>query len=84
MQPPWAPGLQLPLLGHALSYKASPPDFLSRAREACGPVFRINLAGMVTTVVSDVASMKAVATAPEKLLSARDAVRNVAFRLVRK
>ena len=27
-RPPWAPGVQLPFLGHALSYKADPPTFL--------------------------------------------------------
>jgi len=27
-RPPWAPGWRLPLLGHALSYKADPPGFL--------------------------------------------------------
>jgi len=26
--PPWAPGLRLPFLGHALAYKADPPGFL--------------------------------------------------------
>ena len=51
--PPWAPGTRLPLLGHALAYKRDPPGFLRRARAAVGPVFKINLAGLVTTIVSD-------------------------------
>jgi len=31
-RPPWAPGVQLPFLGHALSYKKDPPNFLRYCR----------------------------------------------------
>ena len=49
--PPYAPGLRLPLLGHALSYKADPPGFLQRARAEVGPIFTLDLAGLRTTVI---------------------------------
>ena len=78
--PPYAPGLRLPLLGHALSYKADPPGFLQRARAEVGPIFTLDLAGLRTTVVSDAPSMRAVATAPERVLSAREAVSDFGFR----
>ena len=78
--PPYAPGLRLPLLGHALSYKADPPGFLQRARAEVGPIFTLDLAGLRTTIVSDAPSMRAVATAPERVLSAREAVSDFGFR----
>ena len=55
-----APGA-IPLLGHALAYKSDPPGFLRQARQACGPVFTLNLAGLRTTVVSEREAMRAVA-----------------------
>ena len=64
----------LPLLGHALAYKANPTGFLMRARDAVGPTFSIDLAGLVTTIVSDPATMRKVANEPESMLSARAAV----------
>ena len=80
-RPPWAPGLRLPLLGHALAYKANPTGFLMRARDAVGPTFSIDLAGLVTTIVSDPATMRKVANEPESMLSARAAVSDFGFGL---
>lgn len=78
--PPWAPQTRLPFLGHALAYKANPPAFLRHARSVAGPVFRVNLAGLVTTIVSDEENMKLVATAPKSVLSSRDAIADFGFR----
>ena len=77
--PPWAPGLRLPLLGHALSYKANPPGFLRAARDAAGPIFRMDLAGLRTTIVASAEAMKQVATEREAVLSARAAVSDFGF-----
>jgi hypothetical protein len=49
-RPPLAPN-SLPFIGHALAYKRDPAAFLTRACEAVGPVFRINLAGRCFVVV---------------------------------
>ena len=78
-RPPIAPRC-LPLIGHALAYKRDPAAFLTRAGEACGPVFRINLAGRWFVVVgSDRATMRQVACASEDVLSARAAVLDIGF-----
>lgn len=70
----------VPLLGHALRYKASAPAFLSEQCARVGPVFRINLAGKRMVVVgADRAALAQVATAPEAVLSARRAVQAVGF-----
>jgi cytochrome P450 len=70
----------LPLIGHALAYKRDPAAFLTRACDACGPVFRINLAGRHFVVVgSDRETMRQVACAGEDVLSARAAVLDIGF-----
>ena len=69
----------IPLLGNALEYKKSPPGFLIEAARKYGSVFRINLAGMETTVVTSRNTMKQFAQAPESVLSAREAVSDFGF-----
>ena len=49
---PTAPG-NLPILGHALSYKKNPAAFLRKAVDTCGPIFRLNLAGRRFVAVTD-------------------------------
>lgn len=67
----------VPILGHALAYKDDPATFLSSQTL---PVFRINLAGREMIVVGrDVRAMKQVATLPESVLSARQAVADIGF-----
>ena len=78
-RPPWASGA-LPLLGHALAYKADPADFLATQCRTVGNIFRINLAGKIMIVIGpDRAVTKRVASASESVLSARQAVLAIGF-----
>ena len=78
-RPPWATGA-VPLLGHALAYKADPADFLATQCRTVGNIFRINLAGKIMTVIGpDRAVTKRVASASESVLSARQAVLAIGF-----
>jgi len=76
---PPVPFYAFPFLGHAIQYKRDPPRFLERCREACGPVFTIDLAGLVVTLVTDEASMKCVATGTRETVSASAAVADFGF-----
>ncbi|KAL1522919.1 hypothetical protein AB1Y20_017884 [Prymnesium parvum] len=68
----------LPLLGHALSYHASPTAFLLSQRSRIGPIFKLNLAGRrVVVVCGGREAAKKVATAAERVLSARRAMEAV-------
>jgi sterol 14alpha-demethylase len=76
---PTVPGA-VPILGHALAYKKNPPQFLSSAFENYGNVIRINLAGKQMVVFGrDCPELRQVASAPERTVSARDAVQEVGF-----
>lgn len=76
---PWAPGA-VPLLGHALSYKADPGGFLRASCTAVGSsIFRINLAGQVMVVVTDRVTAAIVARQPDAILSLRQAVEDYGF-----
>ena len=75
---PWAPG-QIPILGHALSYRRDPSQFLLRTCQTVGPIFRLNLAGKHMIVVSGKKAQAHVAKAPERILSARQAVADLGF-----
>ena len=76
---PTVPGA-VPLLGHALAYKKNPPQFLADAFDKYGPIIRINLAGKNMVVFGrDCPDLRQVMSAPEKLVSARDAVQEVGF-----
>lgn len=67
----------IPFLGHALAYKQDPASFLCSQHY---PIFQINLVGRRMIVVSsDERAMKQVATLPERILSARQAVADVGF-----
>ena len=71
----------LPVLGHALEYKADAPRFLLDQCARVGSVFRINLAGKRMVIVG--AGREAIAAttnAAETVLSARDAVLAIGFR----
>eukprot|EP00040_Diaphanoeca_grandis_P005021 m.31018 g.31018 ORF g.31018 m.31018 type:complete len:516 (+) comp16384_c0_seq1:67-1614(+) len=76
--PPSAPN-PLPFLGHALSYKKDPPGYLESQTKALGGVFKLNLAGLHITIVSDAAACKAFATAPSQVLSLKHAVADFGF-----
>lgn len=75
---PWAPG-SIPLLGHALKYKKDPGKFLRESSDSVGDIFKINLAGKRMIVASGVRKQRMVATAPESILSARQAVADIGF-----
>lgn len=69
-----------PLVGHALAYKRDPRAFLSEQCSKVGPVFKVNLAGKRMVIIGDCrAAVDQVANAPERLMSARDAVAAVGF-----
>lgn len=69
----------VPIFGNALEYKKGPAKFLIATAAKCGPVFRLNLAGMHTTVVCSAETMKQFAFAPTSVLSAKAAVADLGF-----
>jgi len=69
----------LPLLGNALDYKKAPHMFMFNATKRYGAIFRINLAGLKTTIVTTESGMKQLALAPEAVLSSRQAVSDFGF-----
>eukprot|EP00980_Cylindrotheca_fusiformis_P009840 scaffold2177_cov115-Cylindrotheca_fusiformis.AAC.5 len=75
---PWAPGA-LPLIGHALSYRHDPAKFLLDSSKQVGEVFQINLAGKHMIIACGPHIQRIVATAPESILSARQAVADIGF-----
>ncbi|CAJ1935269.1 unnamed protein product [Cylindrotheca closterium] len=75
---PWAPG-RIPLLGHALKYKKDPGRFLLDSSAAVGDIFKINLAGKRMVVACGPRTQRIIATAPESVFSARQAVADVGF-----
>lgn len=75
---PWAPGA-IPVLGHALQYKKGPSEFLVKTSQETGSMFQLNLAGKHMFVVCGPAEQKVVASAPESILSARQAVADIGF-----
>eukprot|EP00536_Pseudo-nitzschia_multiseries_P010226 jgi/Psemu1/297512/fgenesh1_pm.305_\ len=75
---PWAPG-GLPLLGHALAYRTDPSGFMVRTTLACGPVFRLNLAGRHMVLVCGPEEQRQLATLPDSVLSSRKAVADIGF-----
>lgn len=84
LSPPVAP-LSLPLIGHALWYKNNPVGYLAKlalnesGSSAVQGIFKVNLAGFRTTIVSSATAMKAVATASSSVLSLREAVADFGF-----
>lgn len=78
MRPPLA-APHIPVLGNALQYKKCPSTFLCQTAARYGPVFRLNLAGMETTVVCSAEAMRQFAFAPESVLSAKEAVSDLGF-----
>ena len=73
-----APGA-VPLLGHALKYKQNPGAFLVSCIQKVGNLFRINLAGKHMVMVCGPRKQRKVASAPESVLSARQAVADMGF-----
>ena len=69
----------IPVFGNALEYKKSPTKFLATAANNCGPVFRINLAGMQTTIVSSRETIRQFAYASESILSSPAAIADIGF-----
>jgi hypothetical protein len=70
----------VPVLGHALLYKAGAPGFLREQSERLGAVFRINLAGKSMIVIgADRAALAQVTNAPTSVLSSRAAVQAIGF-----
>lgn len=70
----------IPFLGNALAYKKHPDRFLCSQAKILGPLFRINLAGMETYVLSSRATLKQFALAPENVLSSKAAVSDFGFK----
>ena len=75
---PWAPD-KLPILGHALAYQKDPAGFMLRACQTVGGIFQLNLAGKHMFIVADTEAQKLVSKAPERILSARQAVADIGF-----
>mmetsp|Transcript_30758 Transcript_30758/g.46643 ORF Transcript_30758/g.46643 Transcript_30758/m.46643 type:complete len:493 (+) Transcript_30758:79-1557(+) len=75
---PWAPNA-IPILGHALKYRSNPGKFLLDTFEQVGEIFQINMAGKVMIVACGSHVQRAVASAPESILSARQAVADIGF-----
>ena len=70
----------LPVLGNALAYKKHPDRFLHNQTKLHGPIFRINLAGLETYILTNRSSIKQHAMAPESVLSSRAAVADFGFK----
>lgn len=78
-KPPSAKGW-VPILGHALKYKRDPAAFITEQCRRVGPCFTIDLAGKRMVIVgSSRVAVKQVASAPESVLSARQAVLDIGF-----
>lgn len=75
---PWAPNA-IPILGHALKYRSNPGKFLLDTFEQVGEIFQINMAGKIMIVACGSHVQRAVASAPESILSARQAVADIGF-----
>jgi cytochrome P450 len=75
---PWAAD-KLPILGHALAYRKDPAGFLLRTYHKVGGIFQLNLAGKHMFVVGDMDAQRQVSKAPERILSARQAVADIGF-----
>ena len=71
-----------PLLGNALSYKSTPHLFMIQQTKKLGPVFRINLAGMATTVVTCSSTLRQFGQCPETTLSSKEAIKDFGFEYV--
>lgn len=69
----------LPMLGNALDYKKAPHAFMFNATKRYGAIFRINLAGLETIIVTTKTGMRQLAMAPESVLSSRQAVSDFGF-----
>lgn len=68
-----------PLLGNALHYKDHPDKYLLEQSAALGSVFKLNLAGMETVIVSSSNTLKQFAFTPENVLSSIKAVYDFGF-----
>jgi cytochrome P450 len=75
---PWAPD-KLLIIGHALAYRKDPAGFMLRACQKVGGIFQLNLAGKHMFIVADTEAQKLVSKAPERILSARQAVADIGF-----
>ncbi len=70
----------MPLLGHALAYRRDPAAFVTAQCRAVGACFQLDLAGKRMVVVGpDREATRRVASAPESVLSARQAVLDIGF-----
>eukprot|EP00048_Salpingoeca_helianthica_P003592 m.68767 g.68767 ORF g.68767 m.68767 type:complete len:499 (-) comp12790_c0_seq1:79-1575(-) len=63
---PW-----IPLLGNALAYAKNPPKFLAETAHKLGPVFELDLAGLVTVAVCSPELARQVEFASESVMSSR-------------
>lgn len=70
----------VPILGNALAYKDHPDEFLYTQMKTLGSIFKINLAGLETTIVTSHTGMQQFAMAPESVLSSKSAVSDFGFR----
>ena len=75
---PWAPGA-VPLLGHALRYKKDPSGFLLSTCQQVGNIFQLNMAGKHMYLVCGNKFQKQIASSPETICSARQAVADLGF-----
>jgi cytochrome P450 len=74
---PWAPGA-IPILGHALLYKQDPAKFLVTTSQKLR-IFQLNLAGKRMVLVCGPEEQRQVASMPESIFSARQAVADIGF-----
>jgi hypothetical protein len=78
-------------LGHALWYQRDPVGYLQHCTKTLGPIFRLNMAGKKMSGIGEggeggkrnsqdgVSILKQLATMPESILSARQAVADIGF-----
>lgn len=76
---PLAPN-QIPVLGHALKYKSNPPLWIRQMTDLLGPIFRINMAGKIMTLIAqDSPALRQIVSSTESLVSAKDAMNTAGF-----
>lgn len=75
---PWAPE-KLPIIGHALAYRKDPANFLLRSFQEVGGIFQLNMAGKHMIIIAEMDAQKQTSMAPERILSARQAVADLGF-----
>jgi hypothetical protein len=70
---------RIPVLGNALAYAKDPPRFLRETSQRLGPVFELDLAGLLCVAVCSTEAARQVEYASESVLSSRAPIEAFGF-----